>query len=218
MVLCPLKKELDYLISAIEKKGFKTKQGKVGRLLVTDFPELGIKISQAGHGKTQFGIQTQFFIQHFGNINGVICAGCAGGLADEVELFDVVLAEKTIEHDYKERFSSKSQPEFPGDKKLLEKIRSEKFSGFKVRVGPIASGDEDIIDAVRVAEIKAATRALAVAWEGAGGARAAQFNNIPFLEIRGITDKADSQAAINFSANLQQAMAHVAECLVLLAR
>ena len=54
------------------------------------------------------------------------------------------------------------------------------------------------------------TGALAVAWEGAGGARACQFSGIPFVEIRGITDRADSDAALDFEENLREAMANVA--------
>jgi len=54
------------------------------------------------------------------------------------------------------------------------------------------------------------TGALAVAWEGAGGARACHFSGIPFLEIRGITDSADSDAASDFGANLEGAMRNVA--------
>jgi adenosylhomocysteine nucleosidase len=218
LVLCPLKKELENIKLKLEEKGFKSKEEKAGPLSLYHFPDLGMHLSQAGHGKTQFGIQTQFLIQHFKKVDAVICAGAGGSISDEVQAFDVVAASKTIEHDYQLKFIQRPLPEFPGDEKMLSKLRSEKVSGFKVSIGPVASGDEDIIDAVRASEIKKSTNAVAVAWEGAGGARAALFNNIPFLEIRGITDRADGNAPTNFSANLQQAMAHIAECLVFLAR
>lgn len=57
------------------------------------------------------------------------------------------------------------------------------------------------------------TGALAVAWEGAGGARACHFSGIPFVEIRGITDRADSDAASDFEANLGSAMGNVARLI-----
>ena len=64
------------------------------------------------------------------------------------------------------------------------------------------------IDRKRV--LHASTGALAVAWEGAGGARACAFNRIPFVEIRGVTDTADHNAASDFEENLEVAMRNLA--------
>lgn len=54
----------------------------------------------------------------------------------------------------------------------------------------------------------------AVAWEGAGGARACKFSGVPFLEIRGITDAADHSAASDFEKNLEVAMYNIALLIV----
>ena len=51
------------------------------------------------------------------------------------------------------------------------------------------------------------------AWEGAGGARACAFFQTPFLEIRGNTDAANNNAAIDFEANLEKALDNVAELI-----
>jgi nucleoside phosphorylase len=85
---------------------------------------------------------------------------------------------------------------------------------FRVHVGTIASGDEDIVDAARAAEVRAATGALCVAWEGSGGARAARVSGIGFCEIRGITDMADGQAAGHFHESLPTVMLHVGQLLL----
>ena len=74
---------------------------------------------------------------------------------------------------------------------------------FKVHFGKVASGDEDIIERIRAQELNTLTGALAVAWEGAGGARASCFMGIPHLEIRGLTDIADNDAPIVFDENLK---------------
>lgn len=126
----------------------------------------------------------------------------------------MVVAEKTIEHDFKIRFFVRPEPEFPGDPKLIAQLQRENDFSFRVHFGVIASGDEDIVDAARARELRAQTSAIAVAWEGAGGARAAKFNKVPFLEIRGITDTADSGAPIDFSANLKVAMSNVGDVLL----
>jgi nucleoside phosphorylase len=55
--------------------------------------------------------------------------------------------------------------------------------------------------------------AYGVAWEGSGAARAALFNDIGSLEIRGVTDAADKEAPQRFDANLPIAMANLASLL-----
>ena len=74
--------------------------------------------------------------------------------------------------------------------------------------------DEDIVDEVRRKEVHELTDALAVAWEGIGGARACAFSHIPFVEIRGITDVANADARSSFKAHLERVMAHVAAFIV----
>ncbi|MGZ4107997.1 MAG: phosphorylase family protein, partial [Tumebacillaceae bacterium] len=116
----------------------------------------------AGHGKTQFGIQTQFLINHYQQLDSVICAGCAGGLAEKIAIFDVVAAEKTIEHDYRLKFARRPDPEFQGDHRFLERLRKIQVNSFKIHFGAIASGDEDIADPVRAEELRQQTGAIAV--------------------------------------------------------
>ncbi|MCB0126353.1 MAG: hypothetical protein KDE58_29045 [Caldilineaceae bacterium] len=55
---------------------------------------------------------------------------------------------------------------------------------------------------------------MAVAWEGAGGARACQFSDVPFVEIRGITDNANQTAAADFERNLQASLHNVATTII----
>ena len=78
----------------------------------------------------------------------------------------------------------------------------------------MASGDEDVENLDRRTAIRQLTSALAVAWEGAGGARACQFSQVPFVEIRGISDGADSDAASDFRANLKQVMRNIATLII----
>jgi adenosylhomocysteine nucleosidase len=214
MILSPLPLEMEALLSRIQEHGHEFAETFAGPLKVFEFPELGWQFSLAGHGKVQFGIQTQFLIGHYRHIDAIICAGCAGGLAKNVSVFDVIAAEKTIEHDYRLRFAQRPDPEFAGDESLLAKIKECRSDKIRIHFGAVASGDEDIVDPGRALELSTQTRALAVAWEGAGGARACKFNNVPFLELRGITDTANNTAPIDFAANLKLAMANVADTLL----
>jgi adenosylhomocysteine nucleosidase len=76
------------------------------------------------------------------------------------------------------------------------------------------SGDEDVVDPARAAELAKATGASCVAWEGAGAARAAHFSRLPFLELRVITDSANQSAADDFHTNLEHAMPNLAQVLL----
>ena len=67
-----------------------------------------------------------------------------------------------------------------------------------------------MVETERKRALHESTGALAVAWEGAGGARACAFNRIPFIEIRGVTDTADHNAASDFEENLEVAMCNLA--------
>ncbi len=79
--------------------------------------------------------------------------------------------------------------------------------------GDVASGDEDIVSVDRARALRAATGAVAVAWEGAGGARACVFSQTPYLEMRGVTDQATVDAPAAFRQNLALAMRNIATVL-----
>ena len=129
----------------------------------------------------------------------------------------MVVGTATVEDDYKLRFVRGPVPCHQPDPILLKEFNqlagSLEFS-FRVHFGRIESGDEDVIDPLRAQEIRAATDAVCVAWEGSGGARAACFSGLSFLEVRCITDGADSSAAASFHENLKKVMPNVAELLV----
>jgi adenosylhomocysteine nucleosidase len=55
---------------------------------------------------------------------------------------------------------------------------------------------------------------LAVAWEGAGVARAARLHEVDFLEIRALTDGADENTMAHFQENLASAMDRIARLLI----
>ena len=85
---------------------------------------------------------------------------------------------------------------------------------YKIHFGIMAGGDEDVIEIQRGKELRELHDALAVSWEGIGGARATTFNDIPYLEIRGATDTANHEAPAVFHANLKIVMKNIADLLM----
>jgi adenosylhomocysteine nucleosidase len=211
LVITPLQKEYDGLYHSLSTLGLKSHTERIGKLDVHCYPGINVTLAVGGHGKTQFGIQTQHLLDH-AKFDLVICAGAAGALAPEVRVGDVIIATSTLEHDYNNKFSERPKPRFAGDAKSIEQIKALDLSdaNFKVHFGIMAGGDEDVIEVTRGAELRELHNALAVAWEGIGGARASAFSNVPYLEIRGATDTANHEAPVVFYINLKIVMKNIA--------
>jgi adenosylhomocysteine nucleosidase len=211
LIVTPLQEEYSDLCDSLSALGLRSHTEQIGRLNVQCFPELNVIVARGGHGKTQFGIQTQHLLDH-AKFGLVICAGAAGALAPEVNVGDIIVATSTLEHDYNNKFSQRPKPQFAGDPKSIEQIKSLNLAdaNFKVHFGIMAGGDEDVIEVTRGVELYKAHNALAVAWEGVGGARASAFSDTPYLEIRGATDTANHEAPVVFYTNLKIVMNNIA--------
>lgn len=216
LVVVPELDELEPVRRHLELRGHACGAMEVGHVPGFHVPTLDLVLALGGHGKAQLGVQTQYLIDRVAGLELVVCLGAAGSLSAAVKLGDVVVGSETIEHDYRLRFVSAPLPRHAGTAALAAAIHTSLGHGaaFHVAFGPIASGDEDIVDAARAGELRAATGALCVAWEGAGAARAAAFNGLSFIEIRCITDGADEGAAATFREHCARALPNGAEVLL----
>jgi adenosylhomocysteine nucleosidase len=212
LIVTPLQKELDFFLSSCARQGLRAENYAIGRLPVARLPALGLTLARGGGGKVQFAVQTQHLLDAHPGWELVICAGAAGGLADELATGDVVVATTTIEHDYSNKFSQRPRPRFDGAPGAIASLRqaASALDAFQVHFGAVASGDEDVVNDERRQALRQLTGALAVAWEGAGGARACAFSNVPYVEMRGVTDAANHDAPADFEANLEVAMGNIA--------
>lgn len=166
------------------------------------FPELNIYLGMGGHGKVEYALKVQSYLNRLTNIKRVYCAGAAGGISPKRKIFDIIFAQTTFEHDYKERFDNDPVPEFACCPQALKQAEQKE----SLIIGKVASGDEDIICSQRAKELFDFSQADVVAWEGAGGARACRMMNVPFVEIRGVSDVANHDAAQDFAANVKVVM------------
>ena len=211
LIMTPLAIEQKHLRSALQDKGLGFERVSLLQQSYDYCEKFKLALAIGGHGKTQFGIQSQFFCEHL-KPQRLICVGAAGALSRNLKPPDVVVASRILEHDYHEKFRSPvSQPVFDCSPLANPGL---KVRGFSVHFGTVASGDEDVVDPDRARELYIRTKALAVCWESAGGARASHFNGIEYMELRGITDNARSDVASDFKTNLPQAMKHCAEVLL----
>ena len=220
LVIIPTRKEFGFFLKGCADKQIRTKESRLGRLPIVELPDLGITLSQGGLGKVQFAVHTQHLLDSCTDWDLVICAGAAGSIMDDVSIGDVVVSTETVEHDIINKAGTPIIPRFNSAEPKIAEFRSVSsvINGFKVHFGPIASGDEDIMDNERRSALHELTGGLAVAWEGAGGARACRFNDTPFMEIRGITDNACSNAVSDYWANLERVMGNVANLIMIWTR
>jgi len=215
LIVLPLQAEVDILAEALVADGLRLKHAQAGRLPLLAFPEIGAALARGGHGKAQFALHTRHLLDHAGHVDLIVCAGAAGALADELAVGDIVVATRTVEHDFQLRFSSRAAPVFDGHEAAIRSLQALALAEarFAVHSGDVASGDEDIVSVDRARALRAATGAVAVAWEGAGGARACVFSQTPYLEMRGVTDQATVDAPAAFRQNLALAMRNIATVL-----
>lgn len=215
LIMAPMKAELDPLIEVFRENGSLGKELS-SKTAAHSFQDLGVVVAMGGHGKAEFGARTQYMIDDCGPFDSVIIAGSAGALDNRLVLGDIVIGTETVEHDYKNRFSGNNPPprhQNSGDLGKAIRTAAGEAHHFRAYSGPIASGDEDIVDETRARELSHSTGALCVAWEGAGGAKAARFSDIPFLEIRAITDAADAGTVESFRRHLPGAMRNIGKIL-----
>jgi adenosylhomocysteine nucleosidase len=216
LVVAPLKDEAGTVSRRLADRGFASNPAQIGALTCSVIPRLDLIIGVGGVGKAQFALQAQHLLDRCRDVRLLICVGGAGQLSPDVTVGDVIVGTRTIEHDYRERFNPRPSPSYQSDSAALttlEHASANREFDFRVHFGPIASGDEDIVDTVRRAQLHTETNALCVAWEGSGAARAARFNGVGFVEIRVVTDAADETAAASFHANLDRVMPHIADLL-----
>jgi adenosylhomocysteine nucleosidase len=216
LVVIPTKREFDLFLASCKAHALQIENLTIGKLPAVKIIDIGITLSHGGLGKVQFAIHTQHLLDAYSGWSLVICLGTAGALIKGLSVGDIVVATETIEHDFHDKSGKSLLPRFSGAETVLSELQSltSDNNSFQVHFAPVASGDEDVMDFDRREAIHKLTGAFAVAWEGAGGARACQFSNIPFVEMRGVTDFADNNAVSDFKTNMQSVMDNMAVFII----
>ena len=166
-------------------------------------------LAQSGVGKVNAALNTQYIIDTF-KPDIIINTGVAGGIADGLDVGDIVIGTYLVQHDFDVTVlgyargymctgEDKDKPtKFYCDKELVEKFQSslqQNMPAKKIHQGVIASGDKFISGKEIKKEINEYFGALAVEMEGCAVAQVATRNKIPFVLTRAISDLADSKSA-----------------------
>ena len=89
IVLTPLHEERELLADVLTQAGHQAVPCSVGRIGCVRFPSLSLTLGVGGHGKGQFGFQTQHVLDHAGGVDLLVCAGAAGSPVRRCRTFDL---------------------------------------------------------------------------------------------------------------------------------
>ena len=175
-------------------------------------------VVRSGIGKVNAGICAQILADMF-SVEAIINTGIAGSLNKDINIGDIVVSTDVVQHDMDATgfgYRKGQIPQMPvfffnADerlRKLAVKVCSEVNPDIQVFEGRIASGaqfvcDQDVKDGI-VSEFSA----YATEMEGAAIGQAAYLNDVPFLVIRAISDKADGSAQMDYSEFEKAAIVH----------
>ena len=182
-----------------------------------------VVLVQCGVGKVNAARVTQILIDKF-NVSGIINVGSAGAANDELDIGDIVIGDKLVQHDFditafghEKGYISEFGVYVESDKKLIDKMKNilERISHneFKIKIGTIASGDIFCTEQKMKDKIRQKFDAEAIEMEGAAIAQVCKLNNIPFIVIRSISDSPNGNNNITFDKFLELASKRCADIL-----
>ena len=186
--------------------------------------EKNVVLVQCGIGKVNAAMVTQALIDSY-NIEYIVNIGVAGALNPMLNIGDVVIADKLIQHDFDITAFGHSKGYITGvgdfiqtDENLknkLEKLNhNNKDNDYKIKLGIIASGDIFCTDIEMKNKIYSKFDADCVEMEGAAIAQVCYLNEIPFVVMRSISDSPNGKNAITFDKFLKIASKRIANLLV----
>jgi len=184
-------------------------------------------------GKVAASSTATALIVEFG-VDEIIFSGVAGGLDERMNIGDIVIGKRLIQHDMdaspifaqfeiplidKTYFDAdhkisqqltKAAESFLSENKLEEKL-IEEFGLHSPNIyhGDIASGDRFISDSTEIERIRTKLPSIqCVEMEGAAVAQICYEYGIPFGIVRTISDSADDDAHINFTRFVNEVASH----------
>ena len=197
--------EVETLLGIMEDKKISSHAGSTfyeGKL-----EGLDVVVVQCGVGKVNAAICAQILCSCFG-VTHLVNTGIAGSLCADLDIGDMVVSVDAMYHDFDcvhfgyemGRVPGMYVTAFPADAKMMELAfaAAEEVNPGHTKNGRVASGDLFVAEKSAKERIIERTKALCTEMEGAAIAHTAYRNNIPFVILRAISDKADDSAEMDY--------------------
>ena len=165
-------------------------------------------VVQCGIGKVNAALCVQVLCDCYG-VTALVNTGIAGSLCAELDIGDLVVSQDAMYHDfdcvgfgYPMGLIPGLPLTFPADEQLMAYAfaAAEAVNPGHTKLGRITSGDQFVCDPQKKEQIIATTQALCTEMEGTAIAQAAFRNELPFVVLRAISDKADHSAEMDYPA------------------
>ncbi len=167
-----------------------------------------IVLVQSGVGKVNMAACTQILIDEFG-VDALVNSGVAGTMDPKLNQGDIVISTDAVQHDFDTTVFGDPLGEisrlgvtfFEADKGMIDtaKKAAENVDGIHIKEGRVASGDQFVAGGEVADRIKENFgEVAAVEMEGASMAQVAYLNDVPFVILRSISDKANGKADLSY--------------------
>ena len=179
-----------------------------------------VVVVRSGVGKVNAAMCTQILADRFG-VDAVINTGVAGSLDARINIGDIVISTDAVHHDVDATLFGYAPGEvpqlgitaFPADEALAqaaERACRKAAPEISVFRGRVTSGDQFIVSREKKDQIRETFGGMCTEMEGASIAQAAWLNQVPFIIVRAISDKADESAQVEYPVFEEQAARHCA--------
>lgn len=197
--------EVEILLGAMEDKKTTEKAGST--FYEGTLEGLPVVVVQCGVGKVNAAICAQILCDCFG-VTHLVNTGIAGSLCADLDIGDLVVSTDAMYHDFDcvnfgypyGKVPGMDVVSFPADENMMAYAWSaaESVNPGHTKKGRIASGDQFVAVKELKEKIIANTQGLCTEMEGAAIAQTAYRNNLPFVILRAISDKADDSAEMDY--------------------
>ena len=204
-IIGAMKIEVDTLKENMENKTVTTRAGM--EFCEGTLEGLPAVVVQCGVGKVNAALCVQALCDLFG-VTHLVNTGIAGSLNAQLDICDLVISKDAMYHDFDcggfgyphGKVPGMDVVAFPANEMMMEFALSaaEAVNPGHAKVGRVATGDQFICDKAVKNKIIELTGALCTEMEGGAIAQAAYRNEVPFVIIRAISDKADDSADMDY--------------------
>ena len=183
-----------------------------------------VVIVQCGIGKVNAGMCVQILADLF-NVTHILNTGVAGSLNAKLDIGDILISKAALQHDMDVTPLGYEPGQIPGIDTLSFPADEEMYNtaltachkvnpDINALLGLVVSGDQFISSKEVKDRLVNVFHGDCAEMEGASIAQASYLNNLPFIVIRAISDKADNSAEMDYPTFEKKAAEHCAKMVV----
>lgn len=177
-----------------------------------------VVVVRSGIGKVNAAVCAQILVDNFG-VSMLINTGIAGSLDADIDIGDIVVSTDAVQHDVDAtafgdpvgQIPQMDTFSFPADERLIKaavQANEEANPEIHTFTGRVVSGDQFVADQKVKERLIREFGGKCTEMEGAAIAQAAYLNQISYVIIRAISDKADNSSSMDYPAFEKQAIIH----------